>query len=410
MLGLNVSLRLQSTRQGTGGGASPQFPSLPLLDNFNRADAADLGANWNVDPFGYNDFSPVILGNKAAVSGGSVWGGVAWNVAPYGPDLAACFTIATPPAAQGLGPSLYWYAALYVRWQQGTTGDSYAVSVSTGSGEPGDAATDATGFYLFRSTQNFATIGIDPIQAGDKIGIVTHGSTIEGWLYRAATGRWTCMATAVDSDLSGRALINFEIFDDGGALAIDDFSATDLFPTVSLLDNFNRADGAVGGNWVNYFDDGLVIASNAATIAGANTNTGSAWDTDPYAADVAVSVTLAAAPAGDNPAITLLARQGNGAADGTVSASIYTITGTTYASIGDQENSTSAEIADFLGVGERLGLVCRGATIELWTYRSGLWERQITTTTTNTAAGSIGLTLFDTAPGLAIDNFSAVTL
>lgn len=190
-----------------GGGA---FPSVTLLDDFNRADAASLGANWDVDPLGFGDLSAIIASNAAAVPSGTDYGCGAWNVADFGPDVAVCTTIGAAAGGATWGVTLYARvvdANNYYYFGTGAAGNAFL-----GNGTGGSIAPDIT-------------LSAPP-SVGDRIGLVCRGTTIEGWVYQS--GAWSKVIFATDALTSAAGQAMFEISDDGGALAIDDFSAVTL--------------------------------------------------------------------------------------------------------------------------------------------------------------------------------------
>lgn len=69
------------------------------------------------------------------------------------------------------------------------------------------------------------------------------------------------------------------------------------FPTTSVLDNFDRADGAPGANWTTAFgnSDALTISSNKITSAVAGFG-GMAWNAAQFGPDVEVYATLSTLP------------------------------------------------------------------------------------------------------------------
>jgi len=82
---------------GGGGGTPPPFPTLTVLDNFNRANANNLGPNWT---------QLVVLGtanlrvnsNQAICGAAGCGAGPAEWTAAFGNRQAAAFTFASTPA------------------------------------------------------------------------------------------------------------------------------------------------------------------------------------------------------------------------------------------------------------------------------------------------------------------------
>lgn len=216
-----VPLRLVDTGAGyalavsglaaAGGG----FPAVALLDDFNRANAADLGANWDTDPLSFGDLTAILSGNAAAVPDDVNFGCNAWNPDTYGPDVAVCVTIGAAASGENWGVTLYARvvdSTHFYYFGTGTGGNAY---LGNGAGE--SITPDIT---------------LDtPLGLGDKIGLVCRGSAIEGWVYQS--GAWTKVIEGTDGTTSAAGQLMFEITDDGagGGLALDNFSAADLSVT-----------------------------------------------------------------------------------------------------------------------------------------------------------------------------------
>lgn len=73
------------------------FPSTPILDTFDRADAADLGSDWQAGGWS-SDFGNghQILVNRAAGVHGWSWHSATWLPAQPGPDVEVYATITLP--------------------------------------------------------------------------------------------------------------------------------------------------------------------------------------------------------------------------------------------------------------------------------------------------------------------------
>src|SRR3954470_14807977 len=68
------------------------FPySIGVLDDFNRADAANLGANWTQSGVASNHLT-IITNACRAPSGGSSGYSDYWNASQFGPDCACYIT------------------------------------------------------------------------------------------------------------------------------------------------------------------------------------------------------------------------------------------------------------------------------------------------------------------------------
>jgi|GEM_PF-120830 len=82
---------------GGGGGGDPTVPSLAVTDNFDRANANTLGANWSQTAI----LSSAAIRTNANQAFALVNGTAMWNGAgtPFGSKQAASFTFATAPAS-----------------------------------------------------------------------------------------------------------------------------------------------------------------------------------------------------------------------------------------------------------------------------------------------------------------------
>jgi len=76
------------------------FPGVTLLDDFNRADAATLGANWTADPGGYGLSAPSVSSNAATYSViDPNWTAEAfWNVAAFGANIDLALVVKELPS------------------------------------------------------------------------------------------------------------------------------------------------------------------------------------------------------------------------------------------------------------------------------------------------------------------------
>ena len=63
--------------------------------------------------------------------------------------------------------------------------------------------------------------------AGDKFGILARGTTIEAWYYVALDGFWRRLASATTTNLTAGD-VALVLYDGGGTVAVDDFSAVTL--------------------------------------------------------------------------------------------------------------------------------------------------------------------------------------
>ena len=64
------------------------------------------------------------------------------------------------------------------------------------------------------------------------------------------------------------------------------------FPTTPVLDNFNRANGAIGSNWTGQNDSSFTVFSNQLAINSSGLDSFAAWSPASFGADQEAYVTL----------------------------------------------------------------------------------------------------------------------
>lgn len=171
------------------------------------------------------------------------------------------------------------------------------------------------------------------------------------------------------------------------------------FGDSGILDNFNRANGALGASWSSpvYSGDGaLVVSGNQCTPNAAGFHD-SAWGTS-FSANQEVFATVVSKNA-NTDLMYLFARlvNLNGASlDGYILI-ITVASGTDTWEIRRIDNAVEttlgASFTQEIGAGDAIGLRCNGTSIEAW-YRAsgGSWTRLATRTdSTYNASGQIGL-------------------
>ena len=176
-----------------------------LLDDFTRANAGTLGANWTADAFGFGLGSFSIVSNQASSGSGfhSNW----WSAASFGADQEAYFTFVSATLAGG-------FVRLFTRLVgPGTTAtaDGYELTL--------DATTGAV---------NRVDDGVDTqlgnalttLTAGHKYAIACTGSTIEYW--RDSGAGWVLLLSRTDATYAGGGSIGIYA-QNVTAFVIDDF-------------------------------------------------------------------------------------------------------------------------------------------------------------------------------------------
>ena len=183
------------------------FPTTAVLDDFTRANNADLGTNWTVlSTYGTLN----VISNTAGPSTTAARGEY-WNVGNFGPDCEVYFTISTMVTNNGNNFDLM----LRVTTESGAW-DGYDTEMTWSS-----AGTDQVGIYRADNgvlTQLGASIGQN-FATGEKIGLEAIGSTIA--VYRFASAAWSQLGTRTDATYNTAGKIAF--FCDHSSGRMDDF-------------------------------------------------------------------------------------------------------------------------------------------------------------------------------------------
>jgi hypothetical protein len=153
-------------------------PQAPILDTFNRANGP-LGANWATVYGGFLDF--VVSANQiVSSSSGYAWD--YWAAQQFGPDSEAYATI------KGLSSDAVRVCARLVN--------------PTSSARSGYCVQQAGSTWSIRRIDHGASTTLaqtsQPVTAGDRIGIIVNGSTIQAW-YAPTNGSWTQLLTTTDT-------------------------------------------------------------------------------------------------------------------------------------------------------------------------------------------------------------------
>lgn len=196
LYGLDAAARFDYLLQtGARTIAGAAFRTTSVLDNFNRTDAATLGANWTPSQFG-GSISPRIVGNAAGPDSDLDAGNYAdafWNVATFGPDVECYMTLSANAGGGG------YECHIRLTGLDGTP-DGYMISGQDGGGNDNQ---------LYRINQNVQTAlgsaAVQDMSNGDKVGVERIGNDLK--MYRMpAAGSWAQLgSTVTDSNLSQAA-------------------------------------------------------------------------------------------------------------------------------------------------------------------------------------------------------------
>jgi hypothetical protein len=232
--------------------ALPAFPQVALLDDFDRADASTLGANWTTDPGGYGAQSPRIASNALSVPGDGNPAEAWWNGATFGPDLDMVVTLTEITATANDSYGLY--ARVSVPGDDATQGYIPALRY-IGPGWQVEL------YRLPNYETQTATIDVVPA-AGDKFGVRVAGDTFTYYIYHS--GAWEQVAEFTDTDYAEAGYLGVGGFNTSGSAQrmLDNFSAATLTPqSENLIEIRDSADALP----LRISADGhVVIAAHAA--------------------------------------------------------------------------------------------------------------------------------------------------
>lgn len=183
------------------------FPTTGIVDNFDRANAINLGTNWTALA---GAGIPGISSN-AADNQNTNYSGAWWDTATFGPDCEAYVTLTVPGD----------YFGVFARVTDASgTPDGYKAGWNTDAGGT-ITLENMTGDVLLDSVSS----GTGVPSAGDKIGIECIGTSIK--VYIDAGGGWTQMLSVTNSAHTGAGAIGFDFFDSTLAKC-DDFGGGDV--------------------------------------------------------------------------------------------------------------------------------------------------------------------------------------
>lgn len=199
-----------------------------------------------------------------------------------------------------------------------------------------------------------------------------------------------------------------------------------LFPTVGVLDNFNRANGALGSNWTGNLDTGSypmpTISGNAMVLPNTDQPYAARWLGGTYGPNYEVYVTLGSWSVNDQ--LYLVARTtdvGSSAYDRYEARLLFLSAITLQLQLRRVLNGTSDYVSiapvnvspSLVQAGDVIGLRVEGTTVRLLSLRSGrvsILMSAIDATPLPPSVGYIGVWMQNTtAVGLALDDFGGGT-
>lgn len=227
------------------------FPVTSVLDNFTRADAATLGANYSRWVMRAVTADMRIVSNAAKPNATSGTESAAyWNVETFGPDCEVHAVLSFSGDVAFIN-----YAWLGLRLQDpggATTNDGYTAEFESQSG------TDNVYIQRFDddvSTQLGATVSLE-WSNGDSMGIEMIDDTLT--LYHKTGGSWSSITTRTDSTYSGAGNIGLGAVgytaDDTQHPVWDDFGGGSIVPMAAITGtataSINETDIVAGGKTI----------------------------------------------------------------------------------------------------------------------------------------------------------------
>ena len=236
-----IGLNTGSSGNGTpfrnfGGGSVVSFPSVGSLsqnvrDNFNRANAANLGGNWSaISDWGSNRIA--ILGNTADTTANAPEGDI-WTPLKFGPDQEVSVTL----ARINYDSSHVWLFLQVPSTTGGFTG--YLIDVITEfaqlsavvyRGNAGSYTNLGSGNSAWGGGANGVGDVITARKVGNQLSVLRNGVVFAGPFTDPAP------LSAIDTYV-GLGM--------NGSVGVEDFTVPVFNPT--LIDNFDRA--SLGANW-----------------------------------------------------------------------------------------------------------------------------------------------------------------
>lgn len=227
------------------------FPVTSVIDDFTRADAATLGANYTrwVMRDVTDDMRLVSNAAKAPATI-NVEGAAAYNVSTYGPD---CEVWAEIGFINDVAFSNYMWLGLRLQDPGGaSTNDGYVAEIESQSG------TDV--LYVERFDNDVATqLGSTVSQEfanGESLGMEMIGDTLK--VYRKASGTWSEVASRTDSTYTGAGNIGLGgvgyTADDGQKPVWNDLGGGSIVPMAAITGTatatIDEADIVAGGKTI----------------------------------------------------------------------------------------------------------------------------------------------------------------
>jgi hypothetical protein len=407
------------------------FPSASILDSFNRADGP-IGSNWSGAVAAYG-----IAADRLDVNGN---GSILWKVSPFGAEQEVYMTLSTVDSGASS-------MSLLLKSQSSSTASQGALRVLY---SPGSQTIQV---WTYATSQGWIQRGANmaaPLVSGDTLGARDSGAAVEiyrngallgsrdisAWPHAAAAGYlglWMASASAAVLDDFGGGTIGLAATATPQSTATAGASATPTavpnsptptsilptatatststpsdpgdFPSTGAVDNFNRANGPLGGSWSGntgnfaVADDQLDVNGNGAVL----------WNSVAYGIDQEAFVTLATIdPASTSISLLLKSQSSTGATSGAArvlySPGAQVVQVWTYAD-GQGWIQRGANLPAPFTNGDVLGARATSAgSIEVYRNGSLLGSRDVSAWTHVSTGGYIGLWLAG-ASNVLLDDF-----
>jgi hypothetical protein len=194
------------------------FPTTSVIDDFNRANASDLGSNWTrAFNFGVASNRLTVASNRATPPA-NFYGEDAYTAASYGPDSEAYATLISTPAAGG-------DFGVFARYTgPNASAQGYRLAITAAGSWQVSAYTGGS-----TTPRNIGSAASQAVAAGDSFGmeVTGTGATVTIKLYhKPAAGSWTLLATVTDTHanrITGSGNVGVYSFNNGSGGALDDF-------------------------------------------------------------------------------------------------------------------------------------------------------------------------------------------
>lgn len=227
--------------------------STAILDNFTRANASTLGANWSLlTNFNFGGSDLGVISNQAYNPTGGTYISMYWSAATFGPDCECYLTLSTVSSDN---------ISLYLRTQQPgyNTFDGYILTVDRTAGEFSIRRVDNGTETLLGAAVSQA------VASGNKILFEAIGSTLTGYIDTGSG--WVSVLSRTDATYAGAGGVGFYGGGNATSWRYDDFgggTVSSFNPTQTVTETGSGADS----------DSGVRAATLAETPSGTDASAG----------------------------------------------------------------------------------------------------------------------------------------